>query len=345
MDKQITDQIIAEAEHWFNMLGTEQGSYTQRRTFTDWYEQSLAHQKAYAQVAFVHEQGFDFSGIATETSSPPLALSTTPARPQNLSTGFWGKYSLRILSGGQYAAMGAAMFLIAILTTPYLTTDTLTEYATATGEIEQILLSDGSKIMLGAQSRVETVEFTDSERRVYMREGEAFFSIAHDKDRPFIVISDNTRIQVLGTQFNVNKSDGNLQVSLLEGSVEIIQAVEHRILPFVTTDQTVQLMPTQTIAIKDNKMQMSEPKTIEGMATWRIGQLTYNNMPFIDVVADMRRYTDKKISLADSSIGALPITATFASSRVESVIEELGHILPVFVKKTASGDYIIKKKQ
>lgn len=237
------------------------------------------------------------------------------------------------------------MFLIAILTTPYLTTDTLTEYATATGEIEQILLSDGSKIMLGAQSRVETVEFTDSERRVYMREGEAFFSIAHDKDRPFIVISDNTRIQVLGTQFNVNKSDGNLQVSLLEGSVEIIQAVEHRILPFVTTDQTVQLMPTQTIAIKDNKMQMSEPKTIEGMATWRIGQLTYNNMPFIDVVADMRRYTDKKISLADSSIGALPITATFASSRVESVIEELGHILPVFVKKTASGDYIIKKKQ
>ena len=93
-------------------------------------------------------------------------------------------------------------------------------YATARGEQRAFKLGDGSIVYLNTQSRVE-VQFSRSARNVRLLEGEAMFAVEHDAARPFRVLSDDTVIQAIGTQFNVYRSNAGTTVSVVEGIVEI----------------------------------------------------------------------------------------------------------------------------
>ena len=86
------------------------------------------------------------------------------------------------------------------------------------------MLADGTKVWLNSASRlIYPQSFMGKERRVVLS-GEAFFDVAHDAERPFIVETSRMNVKVLGTRFNVNDYDDNEEVSttLVNGSVEIV---------------------------------------------------------------------------------------------------------------------------
>ena len=95
--------------------------------------------------------------------------------------------------------------------------------ATQIAEIRELTLPDGSIVTVGARSEID-VTFTDGARRVGLISGEAFFDVAPDAERPFIVQAGATEVQVLGTQFDVSRSEDRVRVAVLEGVVEVIHA-------------------------------------------------------------------------------------------------------------------------
>jgi len=334
----ITDQTIAEAERWYGIFSDGKGTYKQRADFTNWYEAGITHQKAYAQVAFVQDAGFDFTNInlAGLEVSPPVRPILKPN-----SHFFKGLF---VNPAFRYGAVVAGLIAVVMSIVPYLFTPELTEYATQTGNTRLITLTDGSEVLLGARSAINVAGFSDEERIVYLRKGEALFSVEKDKNRPFIVVSGDTRIQVLGTKFNMNKAEKNLKVSLLEGRVKVIQDLEGDIIPFLKQQKIVELLPAHSVTVSEGVLQQIKPQQIKNMAAWVDGQLTYNNTPFGQVIADLRRYSLNDLSIADGALENLPVTATFSTGQVENVIENLPSILPVKAIRTASGGYIFRKK-
>jgi len=101
--------------------------------------------------------------------------------------------------------------------------------ATSRGQMYPIVLSDNSRIWLNSESSIKyPVAFVDNERRVEIT-GEAYFEIAHDASKPFIVSVNGTEIKVLGTKFNVNaySDEDRTKTTLLEGSVLVKKGIQH----------------------------------------------------------------------------------------------------------------------
>lgn len=99
---------------------------------------------------------------------------------------------------------------------------------TSAGQMYPIILSDNSRIWLNSSSSLKfPVVFSGKERRVEVT-GEAYFEIAHDASRPFIVAVNGAQVRVLGTKFNINSysEEGPIQATLLEGAVQIKKGIQ-----------------------------------------------------------------------------------------------------------------------
>src|SRR5690606_33297077 len=96
---------------------------------------------------------------------------------------------------------------------------------TRLGEQTRAVLNDGSIMTLNTLTQAK-VHFDDNERRVYLKSGEAHFEVAKNKNRPFRVYAESGRITAVGTAFSVRIDDGNVNVTVSEGSVEVATGIE-----------------------------------------------------------------------------------------------------------------------
>lgn len=109
------------------------------------------------------------------------------------------------------------------------------------GQRVQLSLSDGTKVWLNSNSKLDFDErFTGTERRVRL-DGEAFFEVAHEEKKPFIVETGYGEIQVLGTVFNVSayQNQGDFEVKLFEGSVRVSDKEKHVQLQLLPYEQAI----------------------------------------------------------------------------------------------------------
>ena len=97
-------------------------------------------------------------------------------------------------------------------------------YVTDIGERRSITLADGSTVDLNARSKLR-IDFSQSERRVELLDGQALFQVAKDKNRPFIVASGAATVRAVGTQFDVYRKDSGITVTVLEGRVAVYSTV------------------------------------------------------------------------------------------------------------------------
>jgi len=167
----------------------------------------------------------------------------------------------------------------------------------------EVLLADGSKVYLNRNSRlVYPATFGNNNRRVALR-GEAYFDIAPDKSKPFIIDAGNARVRVVGTSFNVITNNGNNEVEV-----------------FVTTG-TVMLTSndgSQSLTLEPGYVgKLSELNTSSAINTnvnylsWNTDMLSYNGERLGVVFADLKRSYNIDIVAADPSINDYRITTTF----------------------------------
>src|SRR5690606_14686343 len=127
--------------------------------------------------------------------------------------------TMRGNSGRRYAAAASVVILAGALLLVFVPTRPQV-YSTGIGEQRTVKLADGSIVHLNTDSSLR-VEYSPATREVHLVEGEALFVVAKEPARPFRVEAGQTTVQALGTQFNVYRRAGGIEVSVIEGAVRV----------------------------------------------------------------------------------------------------------------------------
>lgn len=184
------------------------------------------------------------------------------------------------------------------------------------GENTEILLPDGSKVQLNADSRLTwSPNFSDSIRQIHLS-GEAFFDVAHDSQRPFIVHTENLDVTVLGTTFNVRAypDDEKPVTTLVSGIVELSGK----------TNKPVTLQPMQAAVLDKNTEQFEIEDVSEfEAAPWREGKLLFQDTPLEKVVRDIERKYDVECYIDSSELNGFLFTGTFDNLTIDEVLRVL----------------------
>lgn len=181
---------------------------------------------------------------------------------------------------------------------------------TKEGERASYMLSDGSKVVLHAGSRLEIPENYNSENRELYLEGEAYFETAHNPDKPFIVRSESTYTQVVGTRFLVQAWAGS------EQKVEVIVS-EGKVLfgnrptgGSMNVSKEVLLSQNQRGVISNQADPVIDDITdMEWYLGWTEGRLVFENRPLSEVFPRLERWYNIDIRFTDERIAAQKITA------------------------------------
>lgn len=168
--------------------------------------------------------------------------------------------------------------------------------ATPKGRQFQLVLPDGSKVWLNAASSIRyPVAFNNKERKVEVS-GEAYFEVAHDKAKPFLVQTKNQQVQALGTSFNVNAyaDEAIEKTTLIEGSVKV-NSISHK-QPVTRQPLSAILMPGQQAKVDNNNQLLSIANNqSEAAIAWRNGYFNLENIPFDQMMKQLERWYDIQV--------------------------------------------------
>lgn len=198
------------------------------------------------------------------------------------------------------------------------------EYSTAVGVTSTIPLPDGSRVTLNTNSEVR-VAVSEAGRSVTLEQGEAFFEVAKDPNRPFVVRAGPERIVVLGTKFSVRRANDEVRVVVTEGRVWVngtqiaAGGVAHS---KVARDRTAQL------AVEQRALPEAEE-----MLSWRSGFVVFHETLLKDAVAEFNRYNDKQIVIRDPRVAELKVSGNFKMTYLDAFINLLEDGFPVRVER------------
>lgn len=189
-----------------------------------------------------------------------------------------------------------------------------------------VVLSDGTKVWLNAESELKyPVHFSGSERKVYLK-GEAYFAVTKQEGKAFIVCSDDARITVLGTEFNVrNYTNEMIATTLVKGSV----VVAHE-------DEEYNLVPGQQAIISEDGIQVNQVETIL-YTGWKDGYFVFQDQTLDDILKELSRWYDFTYFYQNNKLETFTLTAKLRKfDSVDEVLEVL--------KGTGRFDFMIKGK-
>lgn len=172
------------------------------------------------------------------------------------------------------------------------------------GQRMRITLQDGTEVWLNAQTKLTYPSiFAGEERRVHI-EGEAFFDVAKNPEKPFIVSSRGIDMKVLGTKFNVNSYPGEepMETCLLEGSLKVYYPGLEK--------KAVILKPNERITVKKNQM-FVDALPHSDYFLWKEGIYSFKNEPLIHILKKLELYFDVRILVEDPSIYKWEYTGKF----------------------------------
>ncbi|MBF6036343.1 FecR family protein [Pseudomonas sp. P155] len=211
------------------------------------------------------------------------------------------------------------------------------EFATALGERKHVALPDGSVIDLNSRSRLQ-VRFEQDRRLIELSEGEAMFSVAHDTSRPFVVEAGSGKVTVTGTRFDVRRDVTQTRVAVEQGTVKV-QGRD------ASDDQFISLTAGLGTHV-DAQGQVAAAYAVNPaeLTAWRGGKLVFNNASLSEVAAEVSRYREKPLTVANPDVASLRLTSVFKSDNTDALLKALPSILPVAVRTLADGSQEIIAK-
>ncbi len=199
-------------------------------------------------------------------------------------------------------------------------------FRTAIGERSNITLSDGSSVVLNTNSRIE-VRFTPERRSVRLLAGQAWFQVARNPERPFVVEAADQRVTALGTAFDV-RLDGpdSVQVTLAEGRVSVEPILSPLARLISSPPEPKLLIAGEALIVSDDALVEKRKADVSKVMSWRQGQVVFDNDTLATAIAEINRYSAKRIELADPALGELRVSGVFKAGHSDSFVETVtGH--------------------
>src|SRR6185437_14303563 len=219
-------------------------------------------------------------------------------------------------------------------------------FTTAVGERSTVALSDGSSVVLDTQSRID-VAYSPNERHVRLVSGQAWFQVARNPGRPFVVDAGDRRITALGTAFDVRlgSPEKSVQVTLVEGRVAV-EAIQSPLTRMIRSAQPRSvLIPGDSLVVSHARPILSHRADVVKISGWRQGRLIFEGDTLGAAVAEMNRYSHCQIVLAHPSLANLPVSGVFQAGHSRSFIEAVTGHYSIAVSEQADGRVLLAPKQ
>lgn len=358
--------IEEQAAAWLTRRTSGRWTSADQIQLDEWIAKSAAHAAAYRSA----EGAWEMIGEDQDLAALAFARDNTltSSHQSRWAPASWTSAILRRWPGWAFAgAAAASVGLVVVLTDPL--RPSFTEYLTQTAVIEEITLPDGSQIDLAPASRIR-VAFSDERRAVHLLEGEAFFDVAKDQSRAFVVTAADTEVVVTGTAFNVHRSPNAVTVAVAEGTVNVrIPAINSssKEVPAPSDGaqsdipdrlssakiEGVERMPTAAAALTAGQQVVATAgvglrpvaEVAPDMAgAWRTGHLVYMDNRLIDVVADINRYSETPVVLESDVVAEMRIAAALPTTAIDTMLNMVDNAVPVRVDYACVGRIVIRHR-
>lgn len=332
----MSGSIEQEARAWLALQLSGELGPTDRIRFERWLGQSDLHRHAYSHLAAIWRD-LDWSETLNAEALSGAARLREPERAADPPA------VRRQTARWSVGLLGAAAACLAIwLTLPGLLfsghpelarIDPPTEvlYETATGEMREVVLEDGTEVILAGGSLLAVV-FADHRREARLLDGNAFFHVAVDVDRPFWVETEELRVKVLGTQFELVNRPEQSAVSVSEGRVQV-SAVQGMSGARLGAGERAEVARGGGVTVS-----RVDPERI---AVWRDQRLVYTNASLGDLVQDVNRYRHGGVYLASPDLRALKVTTTFRTDQIDVAVPAIAASLGLEIVRSDTGELIL----
>lgn len=269
-------------------------------------------------------------GTAEKTYSPSGDVDPVANNATRDARSTENRRNVQILSvaASLALAIGVAVYL--------LTSGVLWEqrYATQVGAMNTVPLQDGSQITLNTDTRLR-VALESHERRIELDRGEAFFDVAKDPARPFIVAAGDRRIVAVGTQFSVRLENDNVRVAVAEGKVRIEPAKPQ---PSSGRGTSANILVDTGGIAETHQMKVtvhaSSSPEVDQLLRWRQGLIALHDTPLSQAAAEFNRYNNRKIVIRDAAIADIRVGGSFKSTNADAFLWMLQRGFGISVERT-----------
>ena len=323
------------ASYWLVKRDADSLSPEEQRDFEAWLAADPAHRKAYERTQSMWDN-FEQDADPAELRALRTAALAVPPAPRR-----WPR------SAAAVVICGMAAFAVLVLSSArHSRLDTPTtasipplseRYSTVHNERSIVTLSDGTVVTLNLGTTLY-VTFTPAERFVRITQGQAFFEVAKNPHRPFVVAAADRRVTALGTQFDVRLDPDRVEVVLLEGKVSVDHTSPTMLERLDIRPSHVELKPGEKLVAA-----LGEPVTVtrtnaQRVTSWHQGWVVFDNDTLGNAVAELNRYADHPISVPEESVRNLRLSGVFRVGQPDRFAAIIQELLPVKAVEGTHGE-------
>jgi transmembrane sensor len=329
-------EVMRQAAEWVVQLRSPDRPADCEQSFADWLRESPVHVREYLRAVEVWE-GLANPDVGHGHSRDELIKAASDSNLVELPTAAAPPTSYR--SGFRWRRVGFALALTVVFAVAYLgwQQTTVIKVTTGLGEQHSEVLPDHSVVELNTQSEIR-VGFTAAERRVELVRGEAFFDVAKDSVRPFIVVTDLATAKAVGTRFSVYRAQSGTIVTVAEGRVLVLdkQATADTSANSAERTDVVEVIPgTQAEAQPGRPVQVRQAN-VERTFAWRERRLVFEGEPLSTVVEEFNRYNSPPLVIGDPRLREERISGVFGANDPESLLDFLVKVDHISITRDAN---------
>jgi transmembrane sensor len=345
-------QIEREAALWLARRDAGGWAERQQRALEAWLAENAAHRVAFLRLEAAWEEsarlqafaagdaGGRLAGRGEWAHSPYFARSTDRER-----TAMHGRRAAarKHRHWPVFAGIAASLLVAATVAGGFAWRDYTrvdrAAWETTTGGRQVVQLPDGSTATLGSETELR-MAFSHGERELELSRGEAFFDVAHDAARPFVVRANGYRVIAVGTRFDVRREAGQLRVVVTRGLVRLQSAHDPAKPPAMLPAGSIATVAGDDVAI--SRVPVDDAREA---LSWRSGFVVFHRTPLAQAVREFNRYNTRQIVIADSSLDALRVGGNFRLDNSDAFVRLMQAVFPVQAEQRGQEIVLTRKSQ
>jgi transmembrane sensor len=313
-------QAAEQAAEWLIGLQSDRLSFRERGEYIEWLRESPVHVAEMLRISQIHQALAECSKWSRNTQAAegeidnlisPSAFARVPARRKLSRVSLVGWLSAAGLAGlaimGVWLSRSRGELII----------------RTEERDRREVTLADGSTVDVAPSSEVR-VRMLDAQRLVELTHGQAFFHVAKNAKRPFIVDAGHASVRAVGTAFDVTRSAAEVTVTVIEGRVAVVReqpGSKNADQPIGAVLEDVFLNANEQVSLAASTRDVAVHK-VDGAteAAWTRGNFIFDDEPLEAVVRRFNTYNSAQIRLLDSALATRRVSGVFRASDPESLI-------------------------
>jgi transmembrane sensor len=268
-------------------------------------------------------------------------------RRASLEAGTWnGRARRRRFGAASWMGLAAAIVvLVAVAAQKWPRLEAFERtYATTVGSYTRATLPDGSVIELNGDTEVK-VRFGRGARDLTLARGEAFFSVAKDPARPFVVAAGAVTVRAVGTAFNVRHgTESAVEVVVTEGRVQLGRAAGSLLasnLPELVAGQRVTVNAGATLVAE--RVESLPLNALRAAVAWHEPRLVFDETPLAEVAAQFNARNRLQLICGDRELATRPVSGAFRADNVESFVHLLVRAGDVVAEYPDAGRIVLQR--